>query len=73
MCVQGRVEAGLNHLHLWDMLPGTDEGDYGELWDLGEVMVKAWRATLARGFPGRRFEVTLEDDYGPTVCAISAR
>jgi hypothetical protein len=27
------VEAELNHLHLWDMLPGTDERHYGELWE----------------------------------------
>jgi hypothetical protein len=67
------VEASLNHLHLWDMLLGTDERDYGELWDLGEVMVKAWQATLARDFPSRQFEVTLEDDYGPTICAVSSR
>jgi hypothetical protein len=31
----------------------------------------AWRATLARDFPGRQFEVTLDDDYGPTSVAIS--
>jgi hypothetical protein len=67
------VEAGLNHLHLWDMLPGTDERDYGELWDLGEIMVRSWQATLARDFPGRQFDVTLSDDYGPTVCAITVR
>lgn len=67
------VEAGLNHLHLWDMLPGTDERHYGELWDLGEVMVASWRATLARDFPGREFRATLDDDYGPTVCAVSVR
>ncbi|HEY5197752.1 MAG TPA: hypothetical protein VIJ51_12080 [Solirubrobacteraceae bacterium] len=69
----GSVEAGLNHLHLWDMLPVTDEHDYGELWDLGEVMVRAWQTTIARDFPGREFQVSLDDDYGPTVCVVSVR
>jgi hypothetical protein len=34
-------------------------------------MVKAWRAAFARDFPDRRFEVTLDDSYGSTVCALS--
>ena len=54
-------------------VPGTDERDYGELWDLGEIMVRSWQATLARDFPGRQFDVTPSDDYGPTVCAITVR
>lgn len=67
------VEASLNHLHLWDMLPNTDEKDYGELWDLGELMVRAWRGSLVEQFPDRRFEVTLTDDYGPTITAFTVR
>jgi hypothetical protein len=53
------------------MLPGTNKSDYGELWDLGEVMVRAWEATLARDFPDRKFRVTLDDSYGPTLTAVS--
>ncbi len=68
-----RVEAGLNHLHLWDMLPDTDETDYGELWDLGDVIAHSWSATLAFTFPGREFSVTLTDDYGPTVSVTTTR
>ena len=62
----------MNHVHLWSMLPGTDENDYPELWDLGEVIRGAWRNSLACAFPDRMFEVTLNDDYGPTVSAVTA-
>lgn len=66
------IEKMLNHLHLWDLLVNTDEKDYAELWDLGELMVLGWQASLRRAFPDREFEVTLTDDYGPTVTAASA-
>jgi hypothetical protein len=68
-----RVEAVINHVHLWDLLPATGEGDFGELWELGEVMVVAWKAGLAQAFPDRAFDVVLSDDYGPTVSVVSAR
>lgn len=66
------TEQVLNHLHLWDLLVNTDEKDFGELWELGELMVVGWRASLHNAFPGREFEVTLSDDYGPTVTAATA-
>lgn len=67
------VEAVINHLHLWDVLPNADEKDYAELWALGELMVRAWRSSLSEQFPDRRFEVRLTNDCGPTVTAYSAR
>ncbi len=70
---QTAIEAAINHVHLWDVLPTTNERDYGDLWAVGDVMVAAWRAGLARSFPDRPFDVTLSDDYGPTVNAVSIR
>jgi hypothetical protein len=36
-------------------------------------MVRAWEDSLRRTFPDRDFYVVLEEDYGPTVYAISKR
>lgn len=67
------VETVLNHVHLWDLLPNTGKDDYGPLWELGEILVLTWTASLRRAFPGRWFEVSLTDDYGPTVTAWTHR
>ncbi|GLW93966.1 hypothetical protein [Actinokineospora globicatena] len=49
---------------------GQREWD-GELhWELGEVLVRTWRARLAEGYPDRRFEVLLlepEDGFGTRI------
>lgn len=60
------VEAVLNHVHLWDLLPNTDETDYVSLWNLGELMVSSWAQSLERSFPEQTFTVTLDDEYGPS-------
>lgn len=67
------VKAVINHVHLWDILPTTGENDYGPLWDLGEIFVLTWTASLTKAFPGRRFEVSLTDDYGLTINAWTVR
>lgn len=66
-----RIEAGMNHLHLWDLVPGSGEADVEELRELGHVIVAAWRSGLKAAFPERRFAVTLIDAYGPTIEAVS--
>ncbi|WP_354697355.1 hypothetical protein DSM112329_02978 [Paraconexibacter sp. AEG42_29] len=65
------IEAVLNHVHLWDVLPDTGEKDYLPLWNLGELMVSSWEQSLKRAFPDRAFSVTLDDEYGPTIRATS--
>lgn len=73
------VERVVNHLHLWDLF---EDGD-GELTDteraaqavaeafVARVVADGWRASLAAGFPDRRFVVEesgeADGEYGPTV------
>lgn len=61
----------MNHLHSWDLLPGTGEEDVEEVRQLGEVVVNACRAGSRVAFPDREFDVALVDDYGPTIEAVS--
>ncbi len=73
-----RIEAVLNHLHLWDLFD-LDSGARDEidrtLSDLGKVIEKCWRSALLDRFPDRTFRVTFSEDpleYGPTVTFCSA-
>lgn len=69
-----RIESVLNHVHLWDVFDA--EGDDGnKLGALAEVVAESWRASVAKRFPGRSFEVSVsdgKDDYGPTIYMQSA-
>ncbi len=62
------VEAVVNHVHVWDLLPGVDTMD-GEVAQLvGDWLAWGWQRAAAEQFPGRRFrgESTL-GDYGVEV------
>lgn len=68
-----RIEAALNHLHLWDVFPDADSSP-DALRYAGERLAASWSAALASQFPERDFLVRFtddEEDYGPTVSVSS--
>ncbi|MGW4215346.1 hypothetical protein ACWEIJ_45750 [Lentzea sp. NPDC004789] len=69
-----RVEAIVNHIHLWDILAPKSDAEYRVLSSLSARVAAMWKAALATAFPGREFVVSLadeENDYGPTVSFCS--
>ncbi len=66
-----RVEAMLNHVHLWDEIPGEGSaGNEEALMTVARVVARCWMAALAERFPGREFLVDVarpDVDYGPTL------
>lgn len=69
-----RIESVLNHVHLWEVFD-ADGDDANKLGELAEVVAASWRASVAKRFPGRSFEVSVsndDSDYGPTVYLHSA-
>lgn len=68
-----KVEAMINHVHLYDLFSPESEVEAEQdvlLVELGEILVRCWSAALAQAFPGRRFDVQLHNsgqDYGPTI------
>ena len=70
---RSQIEYGMNHVHLWDALPGTgeDEDELHELQALCATMARAWKSGLAEAFPEREFHVTIEESYGPSLYVIT--
>jgi hypothetical protein len=61
------VERVINHVHLWDLFEPTDEPEKRALEVLSRRVAQAWRCYAEASFPDREFEVTVTDEYGPTV------
>lgn len=67
-----RVEAVINHVHLWDLFAPDADDPAAEplLQSVAEEIAASWRCVLAESFPNRAFQVIVgsdQDEYGPTV------
>ncbi|GAB2601085.1 hypothetical protein [Kribbella endophytica] len=66
------VEAAVNHVHLWDVLAPQAPEEYTALSALAERIAAMWRAAARATFPDREFDISVTDDYGPTITFNSA-
>jgi hypothetical protein len=58
-----KVEAMMNHVHLFDLFTGCDyTPNRALLLRLGQIMEEMWSCKLARDFPGMRFETRLTSE-----------
>lgn len=64
---QAAVERVLNHLHLWDIFEPSNDSEEQALDVLAQRIARSWRCWATTTFPDRVFEVTVTDEYGPTV------
>ncbi|WP_346113353.1 hypothetical protein [Nonomuraea maheshkhaliensis] len=72
---RAKVEAVVNHVHLWDFFAPASEADNEALQDFAARMAETWRHSARKQFPQRKFVVEANDglnDYGPTVVIYSA-
>ncbi len=67
-----RIEAVLNHLHLWDVFDPDGEEDGRALESLASLIATSWRRRASEVFPDRAFRVEVIDDYGPTIVMTSS-
>lgn len=67
-----RIEAVLNHLHLWDVFEPDGEEDERALESLANLVARSWDLHASRVRPDRTFRVEVMDDYGPTIVMTSS-
>ncbi|MBC8103167.1 MAG: hypothetical protein H7Z41_11325 [Cytophagales bacterium] len=56
------LERVMNHRHLSDLLPGSEEVGQENLRHLGQVLVHTWQCRLERQFPHRTFRTDFYED-----------
>ena len=61
------IERAINHVHLWDLFEASGEAEERALEVLARRVAQAWRCYAEATFADRGFEVTVTDEYGPTV------
>jgi hypothetical protein len=64
------VEQVVNHVHLWDVLPSTDDVPEAVVEQFAHRLAELWRGLLAQRYPARTFTVEVDtspDEYGPTL------
>lgn len=66
-----RIEAVINHLHLWDLFEPNGDEDERALESLAGFIATSWRRHASGAFPDREFRVEVTDDYGPTIVMTS--
>jgi hypothetical protein len=77
---QQRIEAMINHVHVWDMfLNSPKDVDYPKQLHqyLAEVLAVCWKHALQEAFPDKKFVVSVFDDpvysYGPEITFYQAK
>lgn len=67
------IEATLNQFRLWLYLDIDDDESWANAFTLAQDIAAAWRLSLERAFPGRRFDVQATDtEDGPLVSFTQA-
>ncbi|MEE3849185.1 hypothetical protein VZC37_02495 [Gordonia sp. LSe1-13] len=62
------VEEVVNHLHVWDVVPGLDSMPTQVAMMFGEWLAWGWERAASEQFPGREFHAeAVEGDYGVEV------
>ncbi len=65
-----KIEAALNHVHLYDYVGESNGTDLPKLEAAAEWLADCWRQRISSLYPGKKFEVVVRtepDEYGPTV------
>jgi hypothetical protein len=57
------VEKVMNHLHLRDLFPNTNEATNEQVSYLAEILKQMWECKLRHDFPDRKIVVLLTGDY----------
>ncbi|MXP22792.1 hypothetical protein GIY30_15735 [Gordonia sp. HNM0687] len=67
------VEEVVNHVHLWDILPGLDSMPTVVALTLGEWLAWGWERAASEQYPDREFRAEArEGDYGVEVTVSQA-
>lgn len=63
------IEQAMNHIHIDDLLPGSENMDRENLFYLGKKLADMWSSRLEKLYPERIFKVSCQrdDDIDETV------
>ncbi|MGE3540683.1 MAG: hypothetical protein AB7N91_24990 [Candidatus Tectimicrobiota bacterium] len=71
-----KIEAVINHVHLWDLFVLDENVPDKALEDLARILALCWRCALQEQFPKRIFDVHVvadDTEYGPTISFSTIR
>jgi len=66
-----RIERSVNRLILWSWFDFDNEIEERAIESMAEKIAFSWRSCASAVFPDRNFEVSVANDYGPTVVLSS--
>lgn len=69
---RGAAERTVNHFVVWDHLYGSEHEDEADE-QAAEFIALCWRYWFHDQYPDRRFQVSILDQYGPTVTVYELR
>ncbi|MGD7789588.1 hypothetical protein ACQCX2_14825 [Propionibacteriaceae bacterium Y1700] len=69
---RGAAERTVNHFVVWDHLYGSEHDDEADE-QAAEFIALCWRYWFHDQYPDRRFQVSIIDQYGPTVTVYELR
>jgi hypothetical protein len=61
------IEQVMNHKHIEDLLPGSENISMENLFYLGQVIAEMWQSRLSLVYPNRRFKVDCKQEDGTVV------